>query len=151
MGFPGGPDSIKSDCIAGDLGFDPWVGKIPQRREWQPNPVSLPGEFHGQRSLVGYSPWGCEELDITDQLTHTHTHTHTSALSLLLRLTFTFGILQCYQKSRYGLLFICPSRKLFCFLNLRINFLGQFWKCFILIFENYLFLIIFTLFFQKCY
>ena len=35
-----------------------WVGKIPWRREWQPTPVFLPGEFHGKRSLVGYSPWG---------------------------------------------------------------------------------------------
>ena len=39
--------------------FDPWVGKIPWRREWQPTPVLLPGEFHGQRSLAGYSPWDC--------------------------------------------------------------------------------------------
>jgi len=39
-------------------GFDPWVGKIPWRREWQPTPVFLPGEFHGQRSLAGYSLWG---------------------------------------------------------------------------------------------
>ena len=40
------------------LGFDPWVGKIPWRRKWQPTPVFLPGEFHGQKSLVVYSPWG---------------------------------------------------------------------------------------------
>ena len=38
-------------------GFDPWVGKIPWRRKWQPTPVFLLGEFHGQRSLVGYSIW----------------------------------------------------------------------------------------------
>ena len=38
---------------------DPWVRKILWRRECLPNPVYLPGEFHGQRSLVGYSPWGC--------------------------------------------------------------------------------------------
>ena len=37
----------------------------------------MPGEFHGQRSLVGYSPWGHTESDKTEQLTHTHTHTHT--------------------------------------------------------------------------
>ena len=42
-------------------GFDPWVGKIPWRREWQPTPVSLPGEFHRQRSLMGYSPWVLKE------------------------------------------------------------------------------------------
>ena len=57
--------------------FDPWVGKIPWRREWLPTPVFLPGEFHGQRSLVGYSPWCFKESDKTERLTHTHTHTHT--------------------------------------------------------------------------
>ena len=44
---------------AGDIkrrGFDPWVGKIPWRRAWQPTPVVLPGKPHGQRSLAGYSP-----------------------------------------------------------------------------------------------
>ena len=50
---------------------DPWVGKIPWRRKWQPIPVFLPGEFHGLRSLAGYSPQGCKELDMTDWLTHT--------------------------------------------------------------------------------
>ena len=47
------------------------------RRKWQPTPVFLPGEFHGQRSLVGYSPWGRKESDTTERLTRTHTHTHT--------------------------------------------------------------------------
>jgi len=46
--------------------FDPWVGKIPWRRAWQPIPVFLPGESHAQRSLVGCSPWGHEELDKTE-------------------------------------------------------------------------------------
>ena len=46
-------------------GFDPWVGKIPRRREWQPTPAFLPGKFYGQRSLVGYSPWGRKELEAT--------------------------------------------------------------------------------------
>ena len=45
-------------CLqCGRSGFNPWVGKIPWRREQQPTPVLLPGEFHGQRSLAGYSPW----------------------------------------------------------------------------------------------
>ena len=39
--------------------FDPWVEKIPWRKKWQPTPVFVPGKFHGQRSLVGYSPRGC--------------------------------------------------------------------------------------------
>ena len=46
------------------------------RRTWQPSPVFLPGEFHGQRNLAGYSPRSRKELDTTEQLTHTHTHTH---------------------------------------------------------------------------
>ena len=49
---------------------NPWVGKIHCRREWLPTPVFLPGEFLGQRSLEGYSPWGHKELDTTEQLTH---------------------------------------------------------------------------------
>ena len=47
-------------------GFDPWVGKIPWRRKWQPTPVFFPGKFHGQRSLVGYSPWGGRESDTNE-------------------------------------------------------------------------------------
>ena len=53
------------------LGFDPWVRKIPWRRKWQPTPVLLPGEFHGQRSSAGYSPWDPKESDMTVQLTFT--------------------------------------------------------------------------------
>ena len=52
-------------------GIDPWVGKIPWRRKWQPTPVVLPGESHGWRSLVGYSPRGHKELDMTEQLDFT--------------------------------------------------------------------------------
>ena len=47
-------------------GLDPWVRKIPWRRRWHPTPVSLPGESHGQRSLVAYSPWGRTESDVTE-------------------------------------------------------------------------------------
>ena len=54
-------------------GFDPWVGKISWRREWQPMPVFLAGEFHGQRSLAGYSSWGRKESDVTEQLTQLST------------------------------------------------------------------------------
>ena len=46
--------------------FHPQVGKIPWRRKWQPIPVFLPGESHRRRSLVGYSPWGQKELDMTE-------------------------------------------------------------------------------------
>ena len=47
------------------LGFDPWIGKIPWRRAWQPTQVFLPRESQGQRSLADYSPWGHKELDMT--------------------------------------------------------------------------------------
>ena len=56
----------KSACNAGGLGS---IKKIPQRRGWQPNPVFLPGESHGQRSLVDYSKWGRKALDTTDIFT----------------------------------------------------------------------------------
>ena len=49
-----------------NMGSDPWVRKIPQRKKWQPTPVFLPGESHGQRSLVGYSPWGHKVSDRTE-------------------------------------------------------------------------------------
>ena len=51
---------------------------MPWKRKWPPTSVFLPGEFCGQRSLEGYSPWGGKESDMTEGLhTHTHTHTHT--------------------------------------------------------------------------
>ena len=50
-------------------GFNPWVRKIPWRREWQPTPVFLPRKSHGQKSLAGYSLWGHKELDMTEWLT----------------------------------------------------------------------------------
>ena len=52
-------------------GLDPLVTKIPWRRKWQPTPVLLLGESYGGRSLVGYSSWGCKELDTTERL-HFH-------------------------------------------------------------------------------
>ena len=52
--------------------FSPWVGRIHCRRTWQPTPVFLPGEVHGQRSLVGYSPRGHKESDTTQPCMHAH-------------------------------------------------------------------------------
>ena len=56
MGFPGGSDSQESACNAEDLGSIPGSGRTPWRREWLSTPALLPGECHGQRSQVGYSP-----------------------------------------------------------------------------------------------
>ena len=77
-GLPWWFSGKESTCSAGATGdpmFNPWVRKIPWRRAWQPTPVCLPGESHGQRSLVGYSPWGHKELDMTKATSHTHTRT----------------------------------------------------------------------------
>ena len=50
---------------AGDMGSNPWVGRTPWRRKWQPSPVFLPGESQGHRSLTGYVPMGHKESDMT--------------------------------------------------------------------------------------
>ena len=71
LGFPGGSEVKASACNAGDLGLIPGSGTFPWRRKWQPTPVFLPGESHGQRNLAGYSPRGRKESDTTEQL-HFH-------------------------------------------------------------------------------
>ena len=58
----------KSACNAGDPGSISGLRRSPWRREWLSTPVFLPGEFHGQSSLAGYSPWGCKELNMIEQL-----------------------------------------------------------------------------------
>ena len=70
VGFPSGTvvkNPLASSCRrCKRCRFDPWVGKIPWSRKWQPIPVFLPGKFHRQRSLAGYSPWGQRESDATE-------------------------------------------------------------------------------------
>ena len=74
-------DAVAQTCLpqcvclqCGRPGFDPWVGNIPWRRKWHPTPVLLPGKSHRQRRLVGYSPWGRKELDMTEWLHFTSLH-----------------------------------------------------------------------------
>ena len=69
----------------------PWVGKIPCRRKWQSIPAFLPGEFHGQRSLLGSSPQDQKELDMTEQLSMNTQ----LALSLVLWKYTSFELLKC--------------------------------------------------------
>ena len=66
LGFLGGSEGKESVWNVGDLDSVPGLGRFPWRREWQPTPVFLCGEYHGLRSLVGYSPWGCKESDTTE-------------------------------------------------------------------------------------
>ena len=61
--------------------FDPWVRKIPWRKEGQPTPVFLPGKPHAQRSLVGYSPGGCKELHTTERMNTTKRLRHVHLVS----------------------------------------------------------------------
>ena len=61
-GFPGGSAGKEFACNVGDLGSVPGLGRSPGGRVWQLSPVFFPGESHGHRSLLGYSPWGCKEL-----------------------------------------------------------------------------------------
>ena len=82
MGFPGITSCKESTCQCRRhkrWRFDPWVGKIPSSKKWQPIPVFLPGKPNGQRSLVGYSPWGC-------RVWHDWAHVH--------------SILTCFQDGR---------------------------------------------------
>ena len=90
--------------------FNPWVGKIPWRRKWQPTPVFLPGKSRGQRSLVGYSAWDCRVRHDWAQAgthaythTHTHTRTHTHALCPW-RTVFTWRASLCdlHESSNFG-------------------------------------------------
>ena len=68
LGFPWWLSGKESACHCKRFGFDPWVGKIPWRRKWQPNSVVFPGKPHGQRNLAGYSPRRCKESDTNERL-----------------------------------------------------------------------------------
>ena len=74
LGFPGGASDKELACQCRRHGFNSWVRKIPWRRKWQPTPVFLPGDSHGQKSLAGYSTRGLKELDTTEQLHFTSRH-----------------------------------------------------------------------------
>ena len=78
-GFPGGavvPNLPTSAGAAGDEGSIPGAGRSPGEGNGNPFQYSCLDK-NGQRSLLGYSPWGHKESDMTEQFTHTHTHTHT--------------------------------------------------------------------------
>ena len=68
IGFLRWLNGKESACHCRRHRFSPWVGKIPWSRKWQPTPVFLPRESHGQRSMVGYNPWGHKESDTTDHI-----------------------------------------------------------------------------------
>ena len=83
LGFPSGSDGKEAACNVRDQSSISGSGRFPGEGNGNPTSVFLPGEFHGQRSLVSYSPWSHKELDTTERHSythtyiHTHTHTHT--------------------------------------------------------------------------
>ena len=87
-------------------------------RKWQPTPIVLPGEFHGQRNLAGYSPWGRKESDMPQQLPLTHSCNFTFFVNLFLKgsklgkYSFYFSFL-CKEKLSSSLL--CVSLLWICF------------------------------------
>ena len=86
------------------MDFVPWVGRIPWRSEWLATPVFLPGEFHGQKSLAGYTPWGCKELDTTE---HRSMHTHLIFKSLS---HFEFIFCMVWECALTSLIYMsCPT------------------------------------------
>ena len=95
QGLPRWLSGKEPTCQCRRRRFYPWAGKTPWRRKWQPTPVFLPGESHGQRSLAGYSPWGHKESDTTERLTTTKTASK-------------FHIIQRWENGHSG----CPH---FCF------------------------------------
>ena len=106
IGFHDGSDGKDSACQCRRPGFNPWVEKIPWGKEWLPTPIFLPVKFHGQRSLVGYSPWGHKGSDMTEQLKlslscmYTYIHIHT--LYYAVNATQTPNMPYSFSDSNYG-------------------------------------------------
>ena len=97
-GFSCGSDGKESICRRKRCGFNPWVGKIPWKREWLPTLVFLLEKLNGQRSLVGYSLWCHKELDTTEQLsTHTHYSLHGTIYHTINAPIFTYTFSLCWR------------------------------------------------------
>ena len=94
----------ESTCRCGRCGFYLWVGKIPWRRKWQPTPVFLPGELHGESSLAGCSSCCCKESDTTEQLS-THIVDRKLFPTVLVAESLKLG----YQQGCIRALFLYPQ------------------------------------------
>ena len=116
---------VKNPPVRWRHGFNPWAGKIPWRRKWQPTSVFLPGKSHGQRSLVGYSPWSCKGVRydwMTKQQTKKWVLTlNTFQRKFILLLDFFFFLLEkCWK---YFFLFsdiYCLVAELYPFSTIRL-------------------------------
>ena len=107
IGFPGDPSGKESasQCRKHKrCRLNPWVGKIPWTRKWLHTAVFLPGKPHGQRSLVGYSPWGHKELDISERLRAqtAHNKIRWNQRKRKPKSIFVFVCEQCVNKQHYS-------------------------------------------------
>jgi len=123
MGFPRWCNGKESTCQCKrcrrqGTGSTSWVRKIPWSRKWLPTSVFLPGKFHGQRSLAGYSLWGCKELNV-------HTHCCTT-ITLLPVLAVTLGIWSSDLPVLIRFWTMLQWTRISCYLNL---FLKKNLKC----------------------
>ena len=122
--FPGVSDSKESACSAGDPGSIPFPRKIPWRK-WQPTPVFLPGEFHGQRSLVGYNPRSRK-----NQIRLSNRHIHTAIRNTGNKSMIFFFVKHLLRiKSFHLLLFSCNLQDrviiFLCFVNCHTSKFGS--------------------------
>ena len=129
LGFPGGSGDKESTCNAGHLGSIP--GRSPGKGHGNPLQYYCLENPHGQRSLVGYSPWGCKESDITEQLsTHSTSVNHFSHLSMphsshsLLMLLWSFHAVPTSWNDPE---FCSPLASFVC--SGKIRYVSSPWKC----------------------
>ena len=127
LGFPGGSDGKKFTSKAGDLCSIPGPGRSP----WEGN--VLPGEFHGQRSLAGYSPGGCKELDMTERLTYSTPKCLRSTYNIMLRAKGG-GLGQ--QKLVLRLNVRALTSSLNCYSHSLVPNFGQFWWLFAMLYRK---------------
>ena len=102
-------------------------GKIPWRREWLPTPVFLPGKSQGQRSLLGYSPWGHKESDMTERLTLSFfIHTIHTGLQVLCTVPCTDTIpipFFFFKEGQHTHQSILSTPSKFCFADVKFSFI----------------------------
>ena len=106
--FPSG--SVVKNMPANECRFDPWVGKIPQRKKWQPTPVFLSGKSHGQKSLEGYNPWVCKRIAhnlATKKKKKNNKRAHTQTIIIIKKQVVTQLVYQCDYHSNYITLNAC--------------------------------------------
>ena len=103
QGLPRWLRGKESACQCKRYGFNSWIGKIPWRRKWQPTPVFLPRKSHGQRSLAGYSPWGCKRVghNLATRQQHTRIKIRAKYLSLQITICWIKKKQPTFCRSRY--------------------------------------------------